>query len=136
MPEGGATEIPVVAVEEQLSPMKKLELTNLISQFKDVFNELPGQTRIIHHEICMPPGEIIWQRPYQNPEAHQQAIEEEVARMHQLGVIEPSHSPCSSPVVIVPKKDSTLRYCNDFRRLNEISSFGRYPMPRVDELLE
>ncbi|XP_026116332.1 uncharacterized protein LOC113094960 [Carassius auratus] len=128
-------ETPVVAVGEQLSPMQKAEITTLVRQFKDVFNTLPGQTRIIQHEIRTPPGEIIRQRPYRIPEARRQAIEEEVARMHQLGIIEPSRSPWSSPIVMVPKKDGTLRFCNDFRRLNEISSFDGYPMPRVDELL-
>ncbi|KAL0160841.1 hypothetical protein M9458_044566, partial [Cirrhinus mrigala] len=41
-----------------------------------------------------------------------------------------------SPIVMVPKPDGTLRFCNDFRRLNEISEFDSYPMPRVDELLD
>ncbi|KAA0724151.1 Retrovirus-related Pol polyprotein from transposon 297 [Triplophysa tibetana] len=37
---------------------------------------------------------------------------------------------------MVPKPDGTLRFCNDFRRLNEVSTFDGYPMPRVDELLD
>lgn len=55
--------------------------------------------------------------------------------MLKLGVIKPSRSPWSSLVVMVPKPDGTLRFCNDFLKLNEISSFDGYPMPRVDELL-
>ncbi|KAA0721290.1 Retrovirus-related Pol polyprotein from transposon 297 [Triplophysa tibetana] len=56
--------------------------------------------------------------------------------MLKLGVIEPSRVPWSSPIVMVPKPDGTLRFCNDFRRLNEVSEFDGYPMPRVDELLD
>lgn len=56
--------------------------------------------------------------------------------MLKLGVIEPSRSPWPSPIVMVPKPDGTLRFCNDFRRLNEVSEFDGYPMPRVDELLD
>ncbi|KAL0200340.1 hypothetical protein M9458_003527, partial [Cirrhinus mrigala] len=37
---------------------------------------------------------------------------------------------------MVPKPDGTLHFCNDFRRLNEVSEFDGYPMPRVNELLE
>ncbi len=54
--------------------------------------------------------------------------------MLKLGVIEPSNSPWSSPIIMVPKPDDTLHFCNDFRRLNEVSEFDGYPMPQVDEL--
>ena len=56
--------------------------------------------------------------------------------MLRLGVIEESHSPWSSPIVIVPKPDGSIRFCNDFRKLNEISKFDSYPMPRTDEMIE
>ena len=55
--------------------------------------------------------------------------------MLQVGVIEESHSAWSSPVVLVPKPGGTYRFCNDFRKLNEVSAFDEYPMPRVDELI-
>ncbi|XDV38527.1 hypothetical protein PO909_007906 [Leuciscus waleckii] len=56
--------------------------------------------------------------------------------MVDLGVIEPSSSEWCSPVVLVPKKDGTLRFCVDFSKLNSVSAFDPYPMPRVDELIE
>ncbi len=56
--------------------------------------------------------------------------------MKELGVIEPSMSEWSSPMVIVPKKDGSLHVCIDFRKLNAQSKFDAYPMPRVDDLLE
>ncbi|MGL5480857.1 MAG: reverse transcriptase family protein, partial [Aeromonas veronii] len=97
-------------------------------------------TRLVHlwllAEIRTDPGVIVWQRPYRVPEARRQAIQEEVQRMLRLGVIEPSRSLWSSPIVMVPKQDGTLRFCNDYRKLNEVSAFDGYPMPRVDELLE
>ncbi len=46
--------------------------------------------------------------------------------MLKLGVIEPSRSPWSSPIVMVPKPDGTLCFCNDFRRVNEVSEFDDY----------
>lgn len=114
--------------------MQKTELNSLVSQFSDVFHEWPGQTRITQHEIRTPPGVVVRQRPYRVPEARRLAIE--ITRMQELGVIEPSRSPWASPIVMVPKPDGTLCFCNDFRRLNEVSSFDGYPMPRVDELLD
>ena len=72
---------------------------------------------------------------YRVPEAHRDAIQEVVGRMLRLRVIEESRSACSSPVILVPKPDGTFRFCNDFRRLNEVSEFDAYPMPRVDDLI-
>ncbi len=131
-----AVETVVVDTNPQLSAAQKTELQHLVGQFPDVFSSTPGRTQILQHEIRTPPGNIVRQRPYRVPEARRQAIEEEIQQMLKLGVIEPSNSPWSSPIVLVPKPDGTLRFCNDFRRLNEISEFDGYPMPLVDELLD
>ncbi|KAF4083051.1 hypothetical protein AMELA_G00135610 [Ameiurus melas] len=55
--------------------------------------------------------------------------------MLQVGVIEESNSPWPSPIVVVPKPDGSIRLCNDFRRLNQVSDFDSYPLPRVDDLV-
>lgn len=56
--------------------------------------------------------------------------------MLQLGVIEPSFSEWSSPIILVPKKDRGLHFCLDFRKVNAQAKFDPYPMPRVDDLVE
>ncbi len=132
-----ATISPVVVdISPHLSATQKTELQHLVGQFSDVFSPLPGRTRVLQHDVHTPPGTIVRQRPYRIPEARRHAVEEGIQEMLRLGVIEPSRSPWSSPIVMVPKPDGTLRFCNDFRRLNEVSEFDGYPMPRVDELLE
>jgi hypothetical protein len=52
------------------------------------------------------------------------------------GVIRPSSSPCGSPIVMVPKKYGTWRMCVDYRALNKITVKNRYPLPRIDDLLD
>lgn len=56
--------------------------------------------------------------------------------MLELGVIEESHGQWSSPVVLVPKPDDTLKFCNDFWKLNKVSKFDAYPVPLIDELID
>jgi hypothetical protein len=51
--------------------------------------------------------------------------------MLDIGVPEEIHSAWSSHIVIVQKPDGSLRFCNDFSKLNEISRFDAYPMPRL-----
>jgi hypothetical protein len=75
-------------------------------------------------------------RPYRIPEDRQVIAKNEVREMLRMRVIEPSTSEWSSPIVLVPKPDGSMRLCNDFRGVNAISTFDAYPMPCVDELLE
>ena len=128
--------LPPVPVGEDLSPEQQQDVKQLLTRNRDRFSEIPGRTNVIQHDIYTIPGKVVRQRPYRIPHARREAIKEEVNNMLNLKVIEESHSPWSSPIVIVPKPDGSLRFCNDFRKLNEISAFDAYPMPRVDELIE
>jgi Reverse transcriptase (RNA-dependent DNA polymerase) len=51
-------------------------------------------------------------------------------------VLKPSNSPCGSPVVLVPKKDGSWRMCIDYRAMYKIMMKNRYPLPRIDDLLD
>ena len=74
-------------------------------QHRDVFSELPGRTTIAQHDIRTAPGVKVRVPPHRIPEARREAIQAEVRRMLQLGVIEESRSAWSSPVVLVPKPE-------------------------------
>ena len=51
-------------------------------------------------------------------------------------VIEPAAGPWSSPIVLVPKKDGSIRFCVDFRRLNSLTKKDAQPLPRIDDTLD
>ena len=60
-------------------------------------------------------------------------METEIQDKLDLGVIEPSISPYSSPIVLVPKKNGSVRLCIDFRKLNKVTEFDAEPMPNMEE---
>ena len=74
--------------------------------------------------------------PYRLPYAYRDAVKAEIEEMLKHGVIEESYSEWSAPIVLVKKKDGTLRLCVDYRQLNSISVMDAYPMPRIDELID
>ena len=63
-------------------------------------------------------------------------IKKHVLELLDKGVICPSTLPCGSPIVLVPKRDGTWRMCVDYRALKKITIKNRYPLPRIDDLLD
>lgn len=103
---------------------------------KQIIKEVPGFTSLMQHKIRVKEDTPPRQRSYRIPERLVPVLQKEIKFMLELGIIEESNSEWCSPVVLVPKKDGSLRFCVDFRYLNAMSSFDPYLTPRVDDLLE
>jgi len=108
----------------------------LQEQFADVFSLLPGRRNLIRHQIETPPGVMVWSHPYSLPEHKRKVVQRELSAMLEMGEIEASHSAWCSPIVLVVRKDESMQFCVDYRRVNGVSRFVAYPMPHVDELLD
>ena len=74
--------------------------------------------------------------PYQLAHAHRDTITKEIRHRLSRGIIEHSTNEWSSPMVLVPKKNGSMRFCVDYRKLNSCSQANAYSIPRVNELID
>ena len=116
-------------------------VVSLLQEYEELFPEevprgLPP-LRGIEHQIDFIPGASIPNRPaYRaNPEETKE-IQRQVDDLVDKGFMRESLSPCSVPVILVPKKDGTWRMCVDCRAINKITVKYRHPIPRLDDMLD
>nr|XP_034316843.1 uncharacterized protein LOC117686229 isoform X2 [Crassostrea gigas] len=119
---------------DRLTPDQLETAKSLCDSFSDVFTDIPGMTNLVEHKIVVTSSEPVRVKPYPIPFSTEKTITEEVQKMLQLNVIEPSSSPYSAPVVIARKKDGTNRFCIDYRRLNCATVFDAEPMPSPESI--
>lgn len=99
-------------------------LYRLLESYKDIFDlgDRPlGQASAVKHRITTGDTHPIRRRPYRVSQAERLVIQQEVDKMLDKDIIEPSFSPWASPVVLVKKKDGNWRFCVDYRHLNRIT---------------
>lgn len=116
---------------EQLSRLNKV----IDAYFVTVCSETLGCTPLVEHKIVTS-SEPIKQRAYRVSPAMQEHMDCEIQKMLRNDVIEPSSSAWSSPVVLVPKKDGSYRFCVDYRKLNSVTKKDAYPIPFISTILD
>ncbi|XP_053383689.1 uncharacterized protein LOC128549929 [Mercenaria mercenaria] len=125
--------------KEHLEDADREKFATLLSNYQDVFAKDSGDlgcTNMVKHKINTRDSYPIRQPARRQPYGKRETEKEEVEKMLEKGVIEPSNSPWSSPVVLVSKKDDSTRFCIDYRKLNEVTVQDAYPIPRVDDCLD
>jgi hypothetical protein len=114
-------------------------ISSILQEYEDIFREPKGlpPARSHDHSITIQPGvQPVSVRPYRYPYYQKEEIEKIVNELLESGVIRHSHSPFSSPVLLVHKADGSWRMCMDYRALNKVTVKDKFPIPMVDELLD
>ncbi|XP_072146219.1 uncharacterized protein [Dermacentor andersoni] len=127
------------SIDPNLTPSQRTQIVDLLNRFRasfDLQKQCLGRTSTVVHRIDTGSHAPLRQRPYRVSATERRVIDEHVGDMLRRGVIQPSHSPWASPVVLVKKKDGTIRFCVDYRRLNKITRKDVYPLPRIDDALD
>jgi transposase InsO family protein len=121
------------------SEQEKTLITALFRKYSDVFSRNDddiGCTSTIQHRIRLTDEKPVSQQYRRIPPAQYEEVKQHIRKLLDNGVIRESTSPFASPIVLVRKKDNSLRLCVDYRRLNEKTIKDKFPLPRVDETFD
>ena len=108
----------------------------LKEDFKDVFQDVPGRTDVVTHDIPTGDARPVRLPPYRLAHKSQDFLREEIKTLLEQEIIEPSKSPWAAPIVLVTKKDGSTRMCVDYRKLNAITQADPYPLSRIEVLID
>ena len=108
----------------------------LLLEQHELEEEERGETDLLQMEIDTGDADPKSQPARRMPFGARQEVARQLRKMQDSGVIQPSNSPWASPVVLVRKKDGSLRFCIDYRNLNSVTKADTFPLPRIDDLLD
>jgi hypothetical protein len=126
-------------VTEQPKRIYHHDVEILLSKYSAVFGSIPPRippNRGMEHVIELKEGsKLVITTPYRHPKRHNNEIEKAIKKLIDMGHIRPCKNPFTSFVVLV-KKDGLMHMCIDYRALNKKTIKNRYPIPRIDELID
>ena len=116
-------------------------LIGLLHEYRDLFaddKDAPSHVApsMTTHHIRSENAAPISCAPRRVSPMQRNVIKNEIQKMLNAGIIRPSESPWSSPVVLVPKKDGSVRFAIDYRKLNSVTTKDVYALPLIDDTLD
>ena len=118
---------------------EKSKLLEFLSEWKDVFaiGDLDvGLTSAVKHQIILNNTTPFKQRHRRIPPGVYTEVKQHLKQLLDSNIIRKSKSPWTSNIVLVRKKDKSLRLCVDFRQLSKRTINDAYALPRIEEILE
>ena len=112
----------------------------MVNEFPEVFpedvNELPPEREVEFTIELIPGTSPVSMAPYRMSASELSELKKQLEELLEKKFIRPSVSPWGAPVLLVKKKEGTMRLCVDYRQLNKVTIKNRYPLPRIDDLMD
>lgn len=130
---------------DHLNEEEKQSLFKLCEDFSDIFqleSDYLSCTSTYEHTIpTFKDSQPIHTKSYRYPEVHKHEVNDQIQKLLKTNIIQPSQSPWSSPLWVVPKKlDASgkikWRVVIDYRKLNDITIRDSYPLPNINHILD
>ena len=125
---------------ENLDSAQQNRLEQFLIKHQDIFSKSSsdiGHTTLIQHHIDVKNAKPVKKVPYRIPLAKRRVAEQKIQQMAEDGIIEKCpQSAWNAPVVMVTKPDQSIRFCCDFRGLNEVTVKDCQSLPRIDDSLD
>ena len=130
--------------QDHLNDEEKIYVTKLLEEYNDIFllpGDTLGHTTAIQHEIPLKDNTLIHSKQYRHAPIHREVIKKDIEKTLKDNIIEPSSSPMSSLVIIVPKRNDAAgnkqwRLCIDYRKLNSQTINDSFPLPNIADILD
>ena len=135
----GQARIQVDLSDVECSASERRQLRQLLEEFSDILTnddmDVGRTDRVKHHIPLVDETPVV--QPYRRiPPSQLGEVKQHLQELLEKDIIRPSTSPYASPIVLVRKKNGSLRMCVDFRRLNSKTRRDAFPLPRIDESLD
>ena len=128
-----------VSKNPYITSKEKDELYSLLLEYADVFisnPKNPPEAKLVSHVIDTGNAQPVRDKMRRFPPSWTVEIEKQISEMLKNGICRKSNSPWSSQVLLVRKKDGTMRFVIDYRKLNDHTKRDDYPMPNLKDMID
>ncbi|PNX61483.1 retrotransposon-related protein, partial [Trifolium pratense] len=123
-------------VEEKVGVDTLPVVREFVDVFPDDILDLPPEREVEFSIDIVPGTSPISMAPYRMSAAELEKLKEQLEELLEKRFVRPSVSPWGAPVLLVKKKDGSMRLCIDYRQLNKATIKNKYPLPRIDDLMD
>ncbi|MCI18420.1 RNA-directed DNA polymerase (Reverse transcriptase), partial [Trifolium medium] len=118
----------------------KMEELPVVCEFPDVFpgdvSDLPPEREVEFAIDLIPGTSPTSMAPYRMSALELKELKKQLEELLEKKFTRPSVSPWGASVLLVKKKDRSMRLCVDYRQLNKVTITNKYPLPRIDDLMD